>query len=330
VKASDLGEFGLIARIAAVAGKGASEDLVAGIGDDAAVWLTGGEYAVATTDTMVAGVHFRPGLSPWWDVGWKALAVNISDIAAMGGWPRFALVTLCLPPDTAVEDVEALYEGLQSAARICGGVTIAGGDTVRSAEFGITVAVIGRADQRDDEPLILRRSGARVGDVIAVTGHLGDAAAGLRRLDAGADTDDPLVRAHLLPRPQLAAGAIAAANGLRCAIDVSDGLLQDLGHICEASGVGAVVRGPDIPLSAGLLAAYPEEALELACTGGEDYQLVLTGPEHLVRDTLQEADLEDAAVIGEVAEDPSHAVRLLDEHGRDITFGRPGWDAFRS
>ena len=128
----DLGEFGLIERLRAALPAAAPGRLVVGIGDDAAVWRTGSGYTVATTDTMVAGVHFLPGAVAWHDVGWKALATNVSDIAAMGGTPTFALVTLCLPSDTAVDDIDALYAGLRECAEAYG-VTIAGGDIVVGA-----------------------------------------------------------------------------------------------------------------------------------------------------------------------------------------------------
>src|SRR4029079_1046107 len=126
---ADLGEFGLIARLREHLGASSDADLIVGAGDDAAVWRTGDAFTVATTDTMVAGVHFLPANVGWHDVGWKALAVNVSDIAAMGATPRFALVTLALPPDTPVADIDALYGGLGECGAMFG-VTVAGGDIV--------------------------------------------------------------------------------------------------------------------------------------------------------------------------------------------------------
>jgi thiamine-monophosphate kinase len=328
VKVSDLGEFGLIERLAGMLPAEGSPDLIVGIGDDAAVWHAGSEYLIATTDTMVEGVHFVAGQAPWADVGWKALAANVSDIAAMGGTPLFALVTLALPPDMPVDDVEVLYAGLAECAREYG-LTVAGGDVVRAPQTSITVALIGRAERRDAEPLLLRRDTARPGHVIAVTGTLGDSAAGLRRLREGAPADEPLARRHLWPRPPLAAGRTAASSGVACAIDVSDGLLQDIGHICDQSGVGAVICATDIPLSGELRAAYPDDALRLASTGGEDYELALIADREVLDALLPMIGFVQLTVIGEIVDDPEHRVRLLDGDGKEITFERGGWDAFR-
>jgi len=328
VKVSDLGEFGLIERLIGMLPAEGSPDLIVGIGDDTAVWRAGSEYLIATTDTMVEGVHFVAGQAPWADVGWKALAANVSDIAAMGGTPLFALVTLALPPDIPVDDVEVLYAGLAECAREYG-VTVAGGDVVRAPQTSITVALVGKAECRDAEPLLLRRDAARPGDIIAVTGTLGDAGAGLRRLQEGAPADEPLARRHLWPRPPLAAAGMAAKTGVACAIDVSDGLLQDIGHVCQRSGVGAVIRAADIPLSSELRAAYPDDALRLACTGGEDYELALIAARHLVEALTPMIGLVQLTVIGEIVDDPENRARLLDGADNEITFERGGWDAFR-
>ncbi len=319
---SQLGEFGLIKRLTRIVGAEGSPDLTVGPGDDAAVWRVGGEYLIATTDAMVESVHFLPERARWEDVGWKALAANVSDIAAMGGTPLFALVTLALPPETPAETMDALYRGLGQSAREYG-VIIAGGDVVRAPQVSVTVALMGRAAQRDGVPLLLRRSTARTGDVIAVTGTLGDSAAGLRLLQRGAPADDPIVQRHTRPVPRVEAGRAAVEAGVRCGIDVSDGLLQDVGHVCEMSNAGAVLQAADVPLSDGLRAAFPDDALELACTGGEDYELLLIGPAAAV------SRVPDVAVIGEIVDGPPRAT-LLDGDGSEIKFARTGWDAFRS
>lgn len=322
---SDLGEFALIERLTRIVGSEAP-DLIVGPGDDAAVWRAGDQYVIATTDTMIEGVHFNREYTPWPDIGWKALATNVSDIAAMGGTPTFALVTLALPPDIPADDVELIYIGLSECARNYR-VTVAGGDVVRAPQIGITVALLGEPQLRDDRPLLLRRDTARPGDLIAVTGTLGDSAAGLRRLAEGAPSSEAVARRHLRPHPSLAAGRLAAQVGLECAIDVSDGLLQDIGHICERSALGATVCSADIPLSDEVRAAYPDDALQIACTGGEDYELVLVGDRDLLN-ALDPMLVEQLTVIGEIA--PNSGVRLLGEDGSEITFERPGWDAFRS
>jgi len=328
VNVSELGEFGLIQRLAAIAGAEAPPDLIVGIGDDAAAWRAGEQVLLATTDTLVEGVHFLPKFAPWADVGWKALAVNVSDIAAMGGEPLFALVTLALPLESEVSFTEELYGGLMECA-LEYGVTVAGGDIVRAPQISVTIALIGRAQMREGEPLLMRRDGAKAGDVIAVTGTLGDSASGLWRLRKGASDEDALVRAHLRPLPRLAEAQEATQAGIICAIDVSDGLLQDLGHICQMSGLGAEVREEALPLSDDLWAAYPEDAIALAVSGGEDYELMITGDEGTVERVAQ-AISPALTVIGRMVESPRHKPRLLDTAGNELAVAVHGWDHLHS
>lgn len=322
VKASELGEFGLIERLSRLVGAERPAELIVGIGDDAAAWRSGDEVLLATTDTLVEGVHFLREVTPWADVGWKALAVNLSDIAAMGGEPTLALVTLAIPEDWKAEDADGLYGGLLECAREYG-VAIAGGDIVSTGQFSVTVALLGKATRVAGQPALLRRDGARPGDAIGVTGTVGDSAAGLRRLRGGVPGDDTLARRHLRPEPRLAQGQAAVRAGVRCGIDVSDGLLQDLGHVCEMSGMGAMVRAEDIPLRAALKIAYPEVALELAATGGEDYELLLIGE----ASTL--AAVPDVTVIGEMREGGS-GLKVVDAAGSEMSFETSGWDHLHS
>ncbi|MFQ5880093.1 MAG: thiamine-phosphate kinase, partial [Dehalococcoidia bacterium] len=204
-----IGEFGLIERLAAIVSQGRTArppSLLVGIGDDCAAWRIGDRVQLATTDTMVAGVHFLSSL-PWRDVGWKAMAVNVSDIAAMGGTPSYALVTLCLPPHADAAHLDELYLGMNEACDAYG-VTLAGGDIVRSDQITITVALMGEATTDDDgNPLLMTRDGAQAGDVVAVTGYVGDSAAGLRLLAEGRMGEDEdalrLLRVHTRPQPRL-------------------------------------------------------------------------------------------------------------------------------
>jgi thiamine-monophosphate kinase len=330
VKVSDLGEFGLIERLAkALGATGDTSRLVVGIGDDAAVWRTSSGALLATTDTLVANVHFITGKTPWCDLGWKALAVNLSDIAAMGGTPELALVTLALPAETHVEPIGDLYAGLGEAARAYN-IAIAGGDIVRAPVFSITVALTGRAElDPSGDPLVLRRNAARPGDLVAVTGTLGGAAGGLRALRVSQDAPGPVQR-HLRPQPRLEAGRAALAAGLRCAIDVSDGLLQDLGHICQQSGLGATIARTTVPVDPALTGRYDEvEAMELALAGGEDYELLVTGLRDRIDAWAETIDV-PVTVIGEMVPDDEHRVRLLDAAGQDITPGKTGWDHLRA
>jgi thiamine-monophosphate kinase len=332
VKVSELGEFGLIARLAeAFARGGQPSSLVVGIGDDAAAWRASGVQLV-TTDTLIEGSHFALPQVSWRDLGWNALTVNVSDIGAMGGVPEQALLTLALPPQTEVADVDELVAGMLAAGSEYD-TAIVGGDIVGCDKTMVTVTVIGRAlvDDRG-QPLLMTRSGAQVGDAIAVTGYLGDSAGGLRILlgeSAGsAEAADYLKRAHLHHRPPLAVGQVAAREGVRAAIDVSDGLLQDLGHVCQASGLGAIVHAQRIPISPSLRQAFPQDALALACGGGEDYQLLLAASPEVVERVQDKTDV-PIAVIGEMVADRQQRVRLLDEDGRELTLPRAGWDHLR-
>ena len=332
VKASDLGEFGLIARLReALTGAGQPPSLVIGIGDDAAAWQASGVQLV-TTDTLIEGTHFSLRHWSWRDVGWNALTVNISDIAAMGGAPEQVLLTLALPPQAEVADIDALAAGLLEAGREYGAAVV-GGDIVACDTTMVTVTVIGRALVGEGgEPLLMTRDAARAGDAIAVTGHLGDSAGGLRVLIEGtqcsAEAAAQLKQAHLHHQPPLAVGQAAASGGVRAAIDVSDGLLQDLGHICEASGLGAVVHAAQVPISPALAQAFPKDALSLACSGGEDYQLLFAAPRELVERVAQETDV-PVTVIGEMVADGEQRVRLLDEKGTEIAATSAGWDHLR-
>ncbi len=333
VKVSELGEFGLIERLAellAAQGSAAfSGRLAVGIGDDAAVWRADGRAIVATTDTLVSGVHFLPGKTPWRDLGWKALAVNVSDIAAMGGVPEFALITVGLPLEIEVDSIDELYRGLAEAAEAYR-VVIAGGDIVGSPQTMLTVALCGRAElDASNEPLVLRRNAADAGDLIAVTGSLGGAAGGLRLLRDGHDDSESaraLIERHLRPQARAQAGPAALAAGIRCAIDVSDGLLQDLRHVCKASRVGAVVWRDKLPIKPGLAELFgAEEALHLAAAGGEDYELLFAGTREQIEALGKQIDV-PITVIGETVIDAGCEAKLLDEAGKEIDLPIVGWD----
>jgi len=339
MKISELGEFELIARIKqelggqekAKAALGRHSRLLVGIGDDAAAWQSTGVANLATTDTLVAGVHFPAEGVAWADLGWKTLAVNVSDIVAMGGIPEYALVTLALPSDFPVEDVIAFYRGMAALGREYG-VVIAGGDLVRAAQTAATVAIWGRASVAPrGEPIFLTRDAAHAGEAIAVSGSLGNAAGGLRLLTEGRAASrtvaDYLRRAHLRPRPQVELGRGLVRAGIRCAIDISDGLARDLRHICEEARLGAVVYVERLPVSDQLRSTFPDEAVKMAVGGGEDYELLFTGPVELV-DRVRARFAQPIAVIGEMVEDEEGRVRFLDDAGNEVTFESAGWDHF--
>jgi thiamine-monophosphate kinase len=240
--------------------------VVVGVGDDAAVLRPApGEDLVATVDAVVEGVHFDRRFAPE-EVGWKALAVNLSDLAAMGARPLWALVALTLPAGTGAAAVRRIAAGLGECARAYR-TAVVGGNVSRARELSVTVTVLGAVP----EGRAVLRAGARPGDLVAVTGTLGDAAMGMR---PGAPR--ALVRRQRRPAPRLEAGR-ALAGVVRAAIDVSDGLAQDLGHLCRASGVGARIGLPDLPLSPAYrrLARRLRDPFAAALAGGEDYELVL-------------------------------------------------------
>jgi thiamine-monophosphate kinase len=336
MKASELGEFGLIERLAAAlaaqAGVEPAGRLAVGIGDDAAVWRANGNAVVATTDTLVAGVHFLEGKTQARDLGWKALAVNVSDVAAMGGVPEFALATLGLPSDAEVDDIDELYRGLAEAGDAYQ-VVIAGGDIVNAPTLMVTVALAGRADLDEaGEPSVLRRGAAQMGDLIAVTGSLGGSAGGLRVLRDGveeSETSRALIARHRRPQARVEAGRVAVAAGVRCAIDVSDGLLQDIGHVCQASRLGAVVWSDKLPLDSALASVFErDEAIRFAAAGGEDYELVLTGAQEQLDAVAARIDV-PLTVVGEMVIQEAHRASLLDESAREIELPAAGWEHLR-
>ena len=332
MKVSELGEFGLIELLAGLMGRGVTPEtarrgLVVGIGDDAAAWRTSAAIQLATTDTMVQGVHFSLDTATWRELGWKALAVNLSDIAAMGGSPKWALVTVGLPDDTEVDSVVELYRGMLDLAGPSQ-TAIIGGDTITSPLVLITLTVTGEAT--DDA--LLTRSGARPGDEVAVTGTLGASAAGLamlkRHLNFEPRTTAFLRAAHLRPQPRLAEGRVLVEHGVRAAIDLSDGLIADLGHVCQESRVAARVWVDRVPLHPLTRAAFPAEALGLALSGGEDYELLFTAPPDLMARVAGYLST-PATIIGEIVEGEPGRVTLLDSGGREIAWQRGGWDHFK-
>jgi len=320
-------EFSLIERIRSLTEQ-SRDDVRFGIGDDAAVLAVpaGQELAVAI-DTLVEGVHFPRGTSAV-DIGWKALAVNLSDLAAMGATPAWALLALTLPePDQAF--VEGLAEGFAQLAKPHR-LALVGGDTTRGP-LSISVAVHGFVAPGK----ALMRSGAKVGDAVLVTGTLGDAAAGLHALahpfaveEQRSDARDLLVARLNRPTPQLAAGSALRDLAHAC-IDVSDGLIADLGHICTASGVGAEVDASLLPLSPSLIAIYDDaSAQQFALTGGDDYELCFTVPMNRLADVQSDLSRLGCGVtrIGRIVEGQGVSVRGVD--GQWLETEQAGWNHF--
>jgi len=326
MKIDQLGEFGLIERIQhALPAPG--DDVLVGIGDDVAVLRGDGSRVwLATCDVQMEGAHFlRDAIAPR-DLGRKALAINLSDIAATGGTPRFALVSLGLPADLAVEFVDEMYVGLRAEAQEFG-VEIVGGNISRS-RFGVFVDIflLGGAPREN----VLLRSGARVGDKILVTGTLGDAAAGVALLTnstlSTTDTYAASARTRAnTPTPRVREGQlIGAAHLANAMLDVSDGLASDLGHICERSGVGARVVAAKLPVAdenRALARAAHKDEWHFALFGGEDYELLFTAP-------AAHADALAAQIVRETGTRVSCIGEILPD-AHIVPLEARGWDHFR-
>ncbi|WP_407354090.1 thiamine-phosphate kinase [Luteimonas sp. R10] len=322
-------EFDLIARIRirARARAGRREDVELGIGDDAAVLrVPDGMRLVVTTDTLNAGVHF-PAATAAADIGWKALAVNLSDLAAMAARPAWCTLSLSLPrADT--DWIDGFLDGFLALAAQHG-VALVGGDTTRGS-LSVCVTAHGLVEPGR----ALRRDGARVGDDVWVTGSLGDAAGALALPASAESTGDAADASAWLrlrldrPQPRLAAGAALAGIAHAC-IDVSDGLLADLGHVCAASRVGAEVRIDALPASDALCERFAGDARrELQAAGGDDYELCFTAPPD-ARDAVARVGFEaDVAVtrIGRIV--AGDGVRARDGGGRTWRPRRAGYAHF--
>jgi thiamine-monophosphate kinase len=264
---AELGEFGLITRINA--GRTLPPGTLLGPGDDAAVLAAADRRVVVTTDVLVQGVHFRLDWATPHQVGRKAVAANLADIAAMGAVPTALVVGLAVPGQTAVSTVDELTSGMWEEAGLVG-AGIVGGDVVSSAEIVISVTALGDLQGR----VPVTRSGARVGDVLAVCGRLGWAAAGLAVLRHGWRSPPTVVGAHQVPQPPYPAGPQAAAAGATAMIDISDGLVADAGHLAQASGVAIDIESAALPVAPELVdvaATLGADARHWVLTGGEDH-----------------------------------------------------------
>lgn len=325
----DVGEFALIERLTAALPAGArGEQCVFGQQDDCAYWPNDPGQSVVTTDALVEGVHFRLDWTDWRSLGHKMLAVNLSDLASMGCIPTIALVTLALTGDERVSDLEEMYRGAGELAETYG-VAIAGGDIVRTpGPFTISVTAFGHMPE-GKRPMV--RTAAEVGDVILVSGTLGASAAGLRLLQNGntaAATANLLIGAHLRPSPRISLGQALVDAGVRCCMDMSDGLAGDLPKILSASGAGAGINLDTIPVLPALRALFPKEWDTLALHGGEDYELLCTVRPEIVDDVIAQARQVGATLtpIGEIDSGDGLRFYLNGEPTPDQRIG--AWDHF--
>jgi len=334
MKVSELGEFGLInlirnsnARYEKSGGTPWQEVLV-GIGDDAAAWQSDNRIQLATTDTLVQDIHFDLDIINWEELGWKALAVNLSDIAAMGGIPKYALLSLALPAELEVEDISKFNNSMMHLAGEFG-VAIVGGNISIAPNVVITVTIIGCSTSK----AILKRSTASSGEQIAVTGYLGLSAAGLEMLK-GKTISDPEVsnilrRSHFQPIPRVKEGQILSEQGAKTAIDISDGLVADLDHICESSKVNAKINIEQVPVHPVVTANFANHQ-ELALCGGEDYELLFTANAATIARAKHALNC-PVTVIGDITEEklPTR-VTVMDSKGNIIPYKRGGWEHFKN
>ena len=333
MRLSQLGEFGLIDLIRAATtrcedpGRTPWREILLGIGDDAAAWQSGDRIQIATTDTLVQSVHFDLGIITWEELGWKVLAVNLSDVAAMGGIPNYALLSLALPAQLQVKDVSQFISSFANTAATFGVATV-GGNVTTAPNTVITVTIIGTSKGKT----VLERSTASSGDQIAVTGYIGASAAGLEMLSGNPVSDprarDVLRQAHLRPMPRVEEGQILVEQGVRTAIDVSDGLVADLDHLCQSSNVNARINMEQVPVHP-IVAAHFPNSQELALSGGEDYELVFTADKSTIARAKRALGC-PVTVIGDITEEelPTR-VLVVDSDGTIIPYKKKGWDHFK-
>jgi thiamine-monophosphate kinase len=310
-----MNEFEIIRRISGELPQAPPEVLVP-IGDDCAVLRLGERDWVAASDMLVSEHHFKGWATPE-DVGYKVVAINVSDVAAMGGTPRFVLASGgAADPETTLR----CFEGILEACEVFG-VYPLGGDTTRADALTVDVAILGELFA----PPVLR-SGAKPGDLLVVTGELCASAAGLLALENGSSGPERLLRRHLRPEPKVEAGSVAARLGVGAMIDLSDGLASDVRSICERSGVGCRVGLDLLPIADDtreFLESLGRDPGILAATGGEDYELLISAPEPAL-DALAECVEVPVTTVGEVTDGADVVFRRGDEPVEDLS----GWDHF--
>jgi thiamine-monophosphate kinase len=309
-----LNEQEVIRRISALLPPAPSEVIVP-VGDDCAVLKIGESTWVAASDMLTQGYHFKEWASPE-NVGFKAVAVNASDVAAMGGTPRFVLSSAGAPdPETALRCFEGVAEACERF-----GIYPLGGDTTRADALTVDVAILGELHTR---PVL--RSGAKPGDLLAVTGELGAGAAGLLVLEHDTSGYDRLVRRYLRPEPRLEAGRAAAQLGASAMMDLSDGLASDVRRVCDRSGVGCDVDLNLLPVTVDareLASSLGYDPAILAATGGEDYELLISAPEQVL-DAMADSIEVSLTTIGEVTQGD-----IAFRRGEEPVDGLSGWDHF--
>jgi thiamine-monophosphate kinase len=334
----EIGEFGLIDRLQTILGEAADSELIRGIGDDAAVFRKeDGLYQVLTTDALIEGVHFDLSISPMSHLGFKCIAVNVSDVVAMNARPRYATIAMGVPHSVSIEMVEKFYSGVRDACDVYG-VIVVGGDITAARQLSISVTVVGEVEEKR----VAFRRGARPGDLICVTGDLGSGYAGLKVLikqrialnESKTDfrselkNHDYVIQRQLMPRARIDVIANWERAGFipRDMIDVSDGLASEIHHLCRHSGCGALIRQDSIPIheqTAATAVLFEDEASNFALFGGEDYELVFaTTPGDYSR-----IDDGSATVVGLLTE-AEEGVRMQIDDGEFVELLPGGYQHF--
>jgi thiamine-monophosphate kinase len=331
----EFGEFRLIKKLSdgCLVRK---DHVIKAIGDDAAAFIQPeGEVVLVTTDMMVERVHFLRNATSGYNLGYKSLAVNLSDIAAMGARAREAFISIAIPEDCSIEFIEDIYKGMKQLAAGFQ-VNLLGGDTTGSRkDLVINVVVVGSAPKEE----ILYRCGAKNGDIIFCTGYLGDSRAGchliVNEIEEEPGTFKNLKNAHLIPRPYLMEGQfLARCGGVHAAIDISDGLSSDIGHILEQSRVGAKIYAEKIPISENLKTfcrLFNFDPVRYAAAGGEDYVLLFTAaPDQASKivGKYRENFSTPLFEIGEITD--SNQLELEFPKGKKEIITATGWDHFKN
>lgn len=331
-----LGEFGFIQRIGKrfqIKKRSSDSSIILGMGDDAAVIKPSpGKLLLFSTDTLREEIHFRKDSSSFYDIGWKSVAVSISDIAAMGGTPRYLLLSLAIPDKTSVKDLDDLLKGVSDIIERYD-VSLIGGN-VSGSEDGITIdtTVIGESSKQRT----IVRSGASDGDLIYVTGSIGGSAMGFDLLNSSVKRKSsvPVILTHLRPVPRVKEGILLSTESLATAmIDISDGLMSDLAHVCKQSKVGACLYSNLIPMpyiTGKLKKGLAKSPLFYALYGGEDYELLFTvnkKKRNRLEDVFKREGLK-ITFIGEIVSEEL-GIFTLDERGVKENINPTGYDHFR-
>ncbi len=336
MRLEELGEFPLIARL--TAGLESRPDVVLGAGDDAAALDLGASaLLLATCDAQVEGTHFLPSVATPEEIGHKTLAVNLSDIAAMGGEPLWALVSLMAPPALDVTVVDGIYAGMRALARRFNVALVGGNVTSTPGPLTLDVTLLGRVTRER----MLTRAGARPGDALLVTGRLGAAVTALLAFTAAPaeailppDALNEARHAMVTPQPRVREGIALAATGVVTAmLDISDGLAGDLGHICERSNVGATITLAALPVDDAtrtLATALGRDPLQMALSSGDDYELLFTVRPDGVAQAIEAVRAAGgvATVIGEITP-PEQAMQVREPDGALRPLAPRGWDHLR-